>query len=90
MLRCKIIPYTLRFKAPVKTSKGAFAKKPTWYVVVYDESRKDLAGVGECGFLPRVSPEDLSDIAEYLRNLDGKDPEECLNSLEINSYPSVK
>ena len=56
MLRITAIPYTLRFKRPATTSRGALHARQ---VVLLRAERNGIAGWGECGPVPGLSRDDV-------------------------------
>lgn len=80
--------YTLEFKRPSGTSRGVMTRRDTWFLLLGDGRRK---GIGECGPLPGLSPDDVPDYEQKLewscRNIDLGE-ERLL--LELRDYPSIQ
>lgn len=87
MLRVTAIPYTLRFKRPAATSRGALHARQ---VVFLRAERDGIVGWGECGPAPGLSPDDRPDyfdqVAAVCRQINaGTDPA----SIDLDALPSV-
>lgn len=58
MLHLASTPYTLHFRKPAPTSRGALTTRAIWFIrASYDEA-PESAGWGECGPLPGLSRDD--------------------------------
>ena len=87
MLRITAIPYTLRFKRPATTSRGALHARQ---VVLLRAERNGIAGWGECGPVPGLSRDDVPDfvdqVAAVCRQINaGADPA----AIDLSALPSV-
>ncbi len=58
-----IIPHTLRFKRPARTSRGEYVERKVWYIRATDLSAPDVVGLGECAPLPDLSCDAMPDAA---------------------------
>ncbi len=59
-----IVPHTLRFKRPARTSRGEYLERKVWYLRLTSSSDPSIEGWGECAPLPDLSCDALPD-AEY-------------------------
>ncbi len=59
-----IIPHTLRFKRPARTSRGEYLERKVWYLRLTSSSEPSIEGWGECAPLPDLSCDALP-AAEY-------------------------
>lgn len=80
--------YTLRFKAPAKTSRETLHEKTTYYIKVWDPADPSRFGIGECALFRGLSADDREDYEQILSSL-------CthLNASEpydISSFSSIK
>jgi o-succinylbenzoate synthase len=87
MLTLTPLPYTLHFKRPAATSRGALRVRE---VVFLRAVRDGAVGWGECGVVPGLSRDDRADyvdaVAAVCRQINcGADPAE----LDLSSLPSV-
>jgi o-succinylbenzoate synthase len=62
----KIIPRTFDFQFDARTSRGALKQKKSWFILLSHSDFPDRTGIGECGPLPGLSPENLSDFEDNL------------------------
>ncbi len=58
--------YVLNFSFDARTSRGAMREKVAYYIKIWDEQNPSLFGLGECGPLPKLSPDDRPDFESYL------------------------
>lgn len=72
--------YILNFKFDAGTSRGVLKEKETWIIKVWDTSRPEVFGLGECGPLKKLSIDDREDLNEQL--------EKCLKNLEGMDLPT--
>lgn len=88
--RTRIVPYTLRFKRPAKTSRGEYIDHKIWYVVISDTSNPDRWGIGECAPLFDLSCDYNSDYESNLQrfclDLENKG---YLDYEALRPYPSI-
>ncbi len=86
-MRLTAIPYTLHFKRPAATSRGALHVRQ----VVFLRAEQDgVVGWGECGIVPGLSRDDRSDYVEVVQSVcetvnGGALPAE----LDLTGLPSV-
>ncbi|ODS78910.1 MAG: o-succinylbenzoate synthase [Cytophagaceae bacterium SCN 52-12] len=94
-------PHTLKFKFEAGTSRGVLTSKTTYIATVRDHEFPEVYGVGECGPLKGLSPDDLPDLERILSELavnfnrlslgpEGWDYAELLDSLVSLQYPAVR
>jgi O-succinylbenzoate synthase len=87
MLTVKPIPYTLHFRRPAATSRGALRVRE---IVFLRAEQNGVIGWGECGVMPELSRDDRADYVEAIRAVchainRGADPVE----LDLSHLPSV-
>ena len=58
MLRIDLVPYTLHFRKPAATSRGALHERALWIVQAWDSARPDVRGRGEAALVPGLSRDD--------------------------------
>lgn len=68
-LRALLHKHTLVFNFPMRTSRGSMKEKNSWYIKIWDDSAPEIFGVGECGPLPGLSPDDQPNLEETLQGL---------------------
>lgn len=79
--------YTLKFKQPILTSRGAMAVKNGYFITLEDDRE---TGVGECSFIEGLSCDNLLDYEAKLKEVCTK-PEffiQHINQLQ-QSFPSI-
>ncbi|HYF71076.1 MAG TPA: o-succinylbenzoate synthase [Ohtaekwangia sp.] len=59
--------FTFGFKA--RTSRGLMRDKTSWFIRVWDKENPAIAGIGECGPLPGLSPEAGPDFEGIIENV---------------------
>ena len=82
--------YTLRFKKPAGTSRGALRRKTVFFIRLADRRRPERIGIGECASWPGLSIDDRSDFEERLADVcdrlnRGASPAE----LELAEFPAL-
>jgi O-succinylbenzoate synthase len=58
--------YILDFKFEAGTSRGILKQKNTWFIKLSDEKNPTVVGIGECGPLVGLSPDDRPDFESKL------------------------
>ncbi|HCO66405.1 MAG TPA: o-succinylbenzoate synthase [Dysgonomonas sp.] len=88
--KTEIIPYTLHFKRPAKTSRGQYIDHQIWYVKISDVSNPHNWGIGECAPLPDLScdfDEDYEgNLRKFCKELEAKG---TLDIKALRPYPSI-
>lgn len=69
MIKSSFLPYTLVFRFDAGTSRGILRKKTSWFIKVWQENYPEVFGLGECGPLPGLSPEDNSKLADVIKGV---------------------
>lgn len=60
---------TFHFSFDARTSRGSMKEKISWFIKVWDTESPQISGVGECGPLPGLSPDYLSELPEIIEGL---------------------
>lgn len=55
MLRASVHPYIFKFSFAARTSRGPMTEKTSWFIRLWDDSKPEVYGLGECGPLPGLS-----------------------------------
>lgn len=63
----EVKPYVLDFKFSARTSRGEMKDRKVWFLKINDEN--GVSGVGEVAPIHRLSPEEVEDIPEFLKQL---------------------
>lgn len=80
--------YNLIFKRPSGTSRGVMAQRETWFLVLGDGPRR---GIGECGLLRGLSPDDLPNYEARLAwTCENIHLGEERLLVELQDYPSIQ
>lgn len=61
-----------QFSFKARTSRGAMRDKVSWFIVIRDDARPGVAGIGECGPLPGLSVDDVPDFETVLHDTLGR------------------
>lgn len=87
MLKAAYTPYNLIFKEPAMTSRSTMTSKLTYFVKIWDESKHEVAGIGECALFKGLSFDDRPDYEDRLqqacRNINQ------FNAEDFKDYPSI-
>jgi o-succinylbenzoate synthase len=60
------------FNFEARTSRGRMKDKTSWFIKVWDNHKPGILGLGECGPLPGLSPDDGPDFENALHETLGK------------------
>ncbi|MGC4022784.1 MAG: o-succinylbenzoate synthase [Cyclobacteriaceae bacterium] len=55
MLRASVHPFVFNFSFAARTSRGPMTEKTSWFIRLWDDSKPEVYGLGECGPLPGLS-----------------------------------
>ena len=90
MYQISVIPHTLKFKQPARTSRGAYTLHQVWYVILTSGEAPDKWGIGECAPLPDLSCDASTDYEEKLRAICRTIEQTGLFDKEaLRPYPSI-
>ncbi len=64
----ELIPYTIRFKKPAKTSRDTLTARDIYFVKLYYKKNPSLYGLGECAPIYGLSPESPQEIKRSLEH----------------------
>ena len=83
-------PYELTFKEPAGTSRGIYKTRKVWFIKLFDASKPQVFGIGECAPLPNLSC-DLTDNYESIlkAECDYFCREGHLDTERLRPYPSI-
>ena len=90
MKHIEISERTLHFKQPAGTSRGVYTTRKSYYLMITDDNRPGIKGVGECATLPDLScdavPEYFKILSDVCRMVEqtGNIPYDILRP-----YPSI-
>ena len=89
-IQCSFVKCRLRFKHPVRTSRGVYSVRDVWYVKILSDKQPEHWGVGECAPLPDLSCDALPDYEHILagacRHLEQNG---YLDTERLRPYPSI-
>ncbi|MCB0256370.1 MAG: o-succinylbenzoate synthase [Anaerolineae bacterium] len=87
MMRITAIPYTLQFKRPAMTSRGALHARP---VVFLRAGSDGVIGWGECGPVPCLSPDDRPDFPDVVQSVcDRINAGAPTETIDLSGLPSL-
>ena len=90
MFQIEIIPYRLRFKRPVGTSRGVYNDHRVWYVLLRDTEDPSHWGIGECAPLPDLSCDYDAGYAETLAAFcRATEENQRIDTELLRNYPSI-
>ncbi len=83
------------FNFDARTSRGKMKDKTSWIIKVMDQDNSSVIGLGECGPLPGLSPDDRPDFEETLSECLTKLPEDSLSLHSLrdivpSGFPSIR
>lgn len=78
-LHARFFKRTFHFNFDARTSRGRMKEKVSWFVQVWNVGNPLCFGLGECGPLPGLSPDDRPDFEEVLSS--------CLEQLTDTEIP---
>jgi O-succinylbenzoate synthase len=90
--------HTLRFRFEAGTSRGVLTTKDTWFLKIGSSARPGIYGLGECGPLKGLSPDDTPDIEAKLDAVCHKlsnhaqqswDTRYLLEEFDLYHFPSI-
>ncbi len=90
--------HTLEFRFEAGTSRGVLTTKDTWYLILSDSLNPSVKGIGECGPLKGLSPDDgpeietkLEEICRNISSLSFSDTSipQLLQHFSLQEFPSV-
>lgn len=89
VMKCRVVRHDLDFHRPAKTSRDVLKTRPTWFLVVFDQST-GVSGVGECAPISGLSAESIADVESFLRKIE----ENCVVESEfetiLNGVSSIR
>lgn len=84
-------PYTLHFKKPAGTSRGALLHKETWFLCLRDPAEPNRLGVGECSPQPGLSRDDLPQLPQKLADVcEQINRGRPLEQIDLRGWPAVQ
>ncbi len=89
--------HTLQFLFEAGTSRGVLKTKDTWYIKLWEYKTPSVIGIGECGPLKDLSPDDrseleskLDEVCKRITKIDFSDSiHQLLTTFSLQEYPSV-
>ena len=89
-LKIEIIPYTLHFKKPAGTSRGAYVERKVWYLKLSNTNNPLRFGMGECAPLVNLSCDDIPNYATVLSDMCNQYCQTGILDYEsLKHYPSI-
>ncbi len=90
--------HTLQFRFEAGTSRGVLKTKDTWFISLWNQKDPTIKGIGECGPLKGLSPDDRTDFEIKLQEVCEKANSDSLSSFSVSDilekfslqeYPSI-
>jgi o-succinylbenzoate synthase len=90
--------YTLQFRFEAGTSRGVLTTKNTWFLSIWDDQNPSIKGIGECGPLKGLSPDDRPELEIKLQEICGSissisvptfSVSQLLIQFNLQEYPSI-
>ncbi|MFN8487593.1 MAG: o-succinylbenzoate synthase [Caldilineaceae bacterium] len=83
-------PYTLDFKRPAATSRGALTTRQVYFLRAIDNEQPGVIGWGECGPMPGLSVDDRPDFREQVQRVCQQiNAGVALEAIDLTSLPSL-
>ena len=90
MLQITVHPYTLHFKRPAATSRGALTTRQVYFLRAVDNEQPGVIGWGECGPMPGLSVDDRPDFGEQVQRVCQQiNAGVALKEIDLTSLPSL-
>lgn len=90
MLNLTAHPYTLHFKRPAATSRGALSTRQVIFLRAVNSEQPGVVGWGECGPMPKLSVDDRPDFAEQVQHVCTQiNAGMVLDQLDLSHLPSL-
>jgi o-succinylbenzoate synthase len=65
-LQAGFVKRVFHFNFDARTSRGKMRDKTSWFIKVWESANPEVLGIGECGPLPGLSPDDRPDFETQL------------------------
>ncbi len=97
-LSAKWQKHILQFRFEAGTSRGILTTKDTWFISICDKKNPSIIGIGECGPLKGLSPDDRPDFETKLQAVCEKinflshskfSIQNILNDFSLQEFPSI-
>jgi o-succinylbenzoate synthase len=90
LVNLEVIPYTLKFNRPAKTSRNVFHERRIYLIKLTDQ-KKGVIAWGEAAPLSLLSVDDVDNYEAVLREFCFDIQEgQSLHNLDLNQYPSIR
>lgn len=76
--------HILQFRFEAGTSRGVLTTKDTWFLLVWDDQNPSQKGIGECGPLKGLSPDDRPELETKLQEIC-----QSISSLSLSSFSAA-
>ena len=90
MIQAKIKRHVLKFKFDAGTSRGILKEKETWFIILFDDLKPEIHGIGECGPLKGLSIDDVEDFEIQLQKIINLQLYNNLNDPLFQYFPSIR
>ncbi len=88
-LQASVYKRTFHFSFDARTSRGSMKEKISWFIKVWDTAEPEIAGVGECGPLPGLSPDHTPHLQETIDGLIGRFNHQSVSIAPISSLSEL-
>jgi o-succinylbenzoate synthase len=91
MLKASFIKHNLIFRQAAGTSRGILNEKESWFLIIKNDERPEISGIGECSLIAGLSPDPVSIYEQELVSL-CQDIQAHKNwtDLKGNIFPSIR
>ncbi|MDH3381073.1 MAG: o-succinylbenzoate synthase [Flavobacteriaceae bacterium] len=87
-MKARYIKYTLKFKSPAGTSRGALKTKDTYFLIIENKAK---IGIGECALFKGLSIDDRPDYEEKLQWVcDSLSNNDFMVLHKLTEFPSIQ
>lgn len=91
MLSASFHKHTLIFRQPAGTSRGVLHHRDSYFLLLRDTLNPETTGIGECGVIPGLSPDDRPGFEERIAGLcEEINQSSTVNASGLESWPSIR
>ncbi|MEA5110840.1 o-succinylbenzoate synthase [bioreactor metagenome] len=91
MLSATYHRHRLIFRHPAGTSRGVLHHRDSFFLLLHDTLNPETTGIGECGVIPGLSPDDRPGFEERIISLcDEINQTSSVNTSGLENWPSIR
>lgn len=66
MIKAEIVHREFDYRRPATTSRGIYAQKSVYFILLYHDTEPEIKGIGECSLFPGLSIDDVKEFPDKL------------------------